>query len=176
MESECEATNDNTAKVFKIMHTRLLEIIKYKTNGKKSEFAALLGWTPQYLTKLIKGGHFGLNPATTIITSFPEINARWLLTGEGDMITDNNMSIIRKNIYNNMSRILELERYMPVMSSEELRAFEQTATGKKNVDFSPDVVERWSNLLEQREVALNAKFKAANTKSKKICSQKIAKR
>lgn len=42
------------------MNTRLLEIIKYKTGGRQREFADLLGWTPQYLAKLLKGENFGI--------------------------------------------------------------------------------------------------------------------
>ena len=37
------------------MNERLLEIIRYKTNGKKMQFAEQLGWSPQYLTKLLNG-------------------------------------------------------------------------------------------------------------------------
>lgn len=42
------------------MNSRLLDIIRYKTGGKQSEFAALLGWTPQYLAKLLRGENFGI--------------------------------------------------------------------------------------------------------------------
>ena len=67
------------------MNTRLLEIIKYKTGGRQREFADLLGWTPQYLAKLLKGENFGITPVMTIVSKLPDINARWFLTGEGDI-------------------------------------------------------------------------------------------
>jgi hypothetical protein len=60
------------------MHTRLLEIMNYKTGGRQTEFAAMLGWVPQYFAKLLKVEDFGLQPVLTIVTKFSEINARWL--------------------------------------------------------------------------------------------------
>lgn len=68
------------------MNSRLLEIIRYKTGGRQTPFAELLGWSPQYLTKLLKGDNFGLSPVLTILSAFPEINARWFLFGEGSML------------------------------------------------------------------------------------------
>lgn len=58
------------------MNNRLLEIIKYRTGGNQSKFAALMGWSPQYLSKLVKGVDFGLAPILTILQKLPEINAR----------------------------------------------------------------------------------------------------
>lgn len=37
------------------MNTRLRKIIDYKTGGNQAEFAALMGWKPQYLFRLLKG-------------------------------------------------------------------------------------------------------------------------
>jgi hypothetical protein len=41
------------------MHSRLLNIIKYKTGGKQTEFAALLGWTVQSLAKELEKEYWG---------------------------------------------------------------------------------------------------------------------
>ena len=63
------------------MNNRLLDIIKYKTGGRQKPFAEILGWTPQYLAKLLRGENFGLQPVLTLLEKLPEINARWLLIG-----------------------------------------------------------------------------------------------
>ena len=44
------------------MNKRLQEIIQYKTGGRQKDFAELMGWTPQYVFKLLKGENFGLSP------------------------------------------------------------------------------------------------------------------
>ena len=70
------------------MNKRLQEIIQYKTGGRQKDFAELMGWTPQYVFKLLKGENFGLSPVLKICEALPELNARWLLTGQGDMLTE----------------------------------------------------------------------------------------
>jgi transcriptional regulator with XRE-family HTH domain len=158
------------------MHTRLFEIIQYKTGGKQTEFASLFGWSPQYLVKLLKGENFGLQPVLSVITKLSEINARWLLTGEGEMIMSSKYTDIRKMMYKNVIKILDMEKYMPVMNPQELREFEQIVTGKKKADFNPDTVEKWEGMLQQREKSLETKFKAAYSKSNASCSLRKAKK
>lgn len=158
------------------MNTRLLDIIKYKTGGKQTEFAVLMGWSPQYLTKLLKGSNFGLQPVLAIIGNMPEINARWFLLGEGEMLLDNKYSNIRKVMHETMMKVLDMEKYMPVMSPDEIREFEMVVSGKKKADFSSETVEKWESLLSERENEINAKFKAANNKSDELCRQKRAKK
>jgi hypothetical protein len=154
------------------MHARLHEIIQYKTGGRQVEFAAMLGWSPQYVAKLLRGENFGLQPVLAIVTSFPEINARWLLTGQGDMIENIKYEKIRKNMHESISKLLDIEKYMPVMSPAELREFEQIVTGKKKADFNPEMVEKWERLLQDRTESINARFKAAYSQSDKLCKTK----
>lgn len=158
------------------MNDRLQEIMKYKTGGRQIDFAALLGWTPQYLAKLLKGENFGIRPVITVLSAFPEINARWFLLGEGDMIEQPKYTDIGKIVFENMLKLMEVGRFMPVMTPEELRDYEQVVTGHKKADFSPQLLEKWSNLLQLRENKLNEKFNAAMVKSNKICKQKKAKK
>ncbi|MDR1938749.1 MAG: hypothetical protein LBQ73_09690 [Tannerellaceae bacterium] len=158
------------------MHTRLNEIIQYKTGGQRTEFASLMDWSPQYLSKLLKGEGFGLQPVLAIVTKVKEVNARWLLTGEGAMVDNKKYTDIRKTMHETMIKVLDMEKYMPVMTSGELREFEQIVAGKKKVDFRPDTVERWAQLLRDREDKLSAKFKAAGRKSNELCKQKKGKK
>ena len=75
-----------------------------------------------------------------------------------------------------MIKVLDMEKYMPVMSPLELRLFERIITGKEKADFSPEMVEKWDGLLKQREDNLAAKFKAAGRKSKELCKTKKVKK
>lgn len=159
-----------------MMNTRLLEIIKYKTGGRQTDFAALLGWSPQYLAKLIKGTDFGIRPVLTVLSALPEINARWLLLGEGEMIETPKYIDIRKTMFQTMLSVLDAERYMPVMTPEELHDYEQTVTGNKKPDFSPELIAKWQGLLQEREDRIDAKIKAANTKSENLCKRSTTKK
>lgn len=155
-----------------MMNTRLLEIIKYKTGGRQTEFAALLGWTPQYLAKLLRGENFGITPVIKIVEAFPEINARWFLIGEGEMIESHKYADMRKTMLESIMAVLDVEKFMPVMTPEELHDYEQIVKGERKPNFSSEQLEKWQGLLQLREDEINEKFKAARGQSEKICKRK----
>lgn len=156
------------------MNTRLREIIAYKTGGRQNEFCALLGWKSPYLSKLLRGEDFGITPIMSILSAFPEIDARWFLFGTGSMLGEGKIASVRREMLESMSAILDLERFMPVMTPEELHEFEQIITTGRKPNFSPDVVSEWEHRLLDKEKKTAAIFAAANEKSK-ICRQKKAK-
>lgn len=71
------------------MKSRIHALVCAKADGKKRVFASLLGWSPQYLAKLLKGESIGLQPILTLLKTFPDVSARWLLFGTGSMIDGN---------------------------------------------------------------------------------------
>lgn len=120
---------------------RLKEIIAYKTDGNKAKFAEMLGWSPQYLNRIINGaGSFGIRPLKAVLSAMPEINARWLLFGTGQMLD----RMPSDKAMHRLLRLMELEKYMPVMSGDELRLLE---SGK--VDWDSQQIERWEKLLSE---------------------------
>ena len=158
------------------MNSRLQEIIKYKTGGRQTEFASLCGWTPQYLAKLLRGENFGLQPVLTILITFPEINARWLLLGQGDMLEIGKLFNLQREAFAHIQAILEIEKYIPFMSPDELYEYEQAITENRSPVFSPDTLSSWRQRANEREEDLTAKFVAANAKSEKLCKRSTVKR
>lgn len=157
------------------MNHRLLAIVKYKTGGRQKAFAEFLGWTPPYLAKLLRGDNFGLQPVLTILKKMPEINARWLLLGEGGMLNDGKMSDLRRETYSRVQSILMADRFLPVMSPEELHRFETVLSGKDYPDFSDEEVARWEALLAGRQQSLEARVDDAIAKSVMPCKRQKAK-
>jgi hypothetical protein len=158
------------------MHTRLQEIIRYKTGGKQTEFCNGIGWTPQYLAKLLRGENFGIKPVVRLLEYLPEISARWLLLGEGDMLEAGRMFHLQREAISQVQSILEMERYLPFMSPDDLREYEQAVmTGRKPV-FSPDTVSSWRQRASEREQQNQARFAAAISKSNELCKQRTVKR
>ena len=151
------------------MNNRLLDIIKYKTGGRQNRFAELLGWTPQYLAKLLRGDNFGLQPVLTLLEKLPEINARWLLLGEGSMLNDDKVFGLRRETYSRVQSILMFDRFLSVMSPDEIRRFEDVLSGKSYPDFSDEEVARWEVLLAEKKEALDAKVNDAISKSVQPC-------
>ena len=98
------------------MNERLLEIIRYKTGGRQNAFAELMGWSPQYLAKLVKGDNFGLQPVLAILSAFPEINARWFLFGQGSMLEVGMMFDLQRQAMSHIQSLLDIDKYIPVMT------------------------------------------------------------
>lgn len=147
------------------MNNRLLDLIKYKTGGRQSKFAEFIGWTPQYLAKLLRGDNFGLQPVLTLLEKMPEINARWFLFGEGSMLNDDKVFGLRRETYSRVQSILMFDRFLPVMSPEQIRRFEDVLGGKSYPDFSDEEVAEWEALLSARQQSLNARVEDAISKS-----------
>ena len=124
------------------MNSRLLQFIKYAC-GRQSVFADVMGWDRQYLSKLTRGIGLGITPVVAILQKFPELDARWLLLGEGDMLRPvasecrPHLTAARDRI----ARSLELARFLPVMSEIELSEF---ASGR--LDFPASAQARWGEL------------------------------
>ncbi len=148
------------------MNSRLLEFIQYKTGGKQADFAEQMGWSPQYLHKLLKEGGIGIRPIISLLEKFPELNARWLLLGEGAMITTGADEVKR-----HLLRLLEIERYMPVMTPEELREIQE---GRSTFDAT--TIDRWCALLDERNRKIQDRFDAAYQRQKELCKQNEVKK
>lgn len=149
-----------------MMNERLLQFIQYKTGGRQAEFASLMGWSPQYLHKMLKDGGIGIRPIVALLEKFPELNARWLLLGEGAMLNTGADTVKR-----HLLRLLELEKYMPVMTPDELRLLEDGQT-----DFDAETVIRWEELLADRSKKINDRFNAAYKRQEELCKQDKAKK
>lgn len=139
------------------MNERLSQFIEYKTGGNQKEFADLLGWSPQYLHKMLKGDSMGIQPVISLLQAFPELNARWLILGEGFML-EGFMLGIRRDIMH----MLELEKFIPVMNREELAELEGGKT-----DFDEATRMRWRNELDKRQENIDSHFREAYRKQQK---------
>lgn len=137
------------------MNTRLLQLIRYKTGGSQRAFALLMGWTPPYLAKLLRGDGFGLQPVLTILERLPEVDARWLLLGQGTMLRDSHMARLRSQAHSVAASMLDIERYMPVMNADDLHAVECSILGSFAPEFTPADILRWQNSLAERDARIN---------------------
>lgn len=145
-----------------MIQERLIDIIQYKTSGKQTKFAEIMGWSPQYLSRLTKGeSGIGIRPIVALLEKFPELNARWLLLGEGAMITSATDEVRKR-----LARLLDIEKYMPVMTPDELR---EVTEGNCQLDLQS--INKWNALLEKRNKEINDRFAAAYKKQEELCRQ-----
>lgn len=157
------------------MKDRLKQIVNYRTGGKQKTFAELMEWSPAYLTKLLRGDNFGLQPILTLLEKLPEINARWFLFGEGHMLdTEHYTASIRDEAMRHVQEVLDLERFLPVMTAEELQRYEQIIHGA-SADFTAEDKARWLEQSYSRQQAIEERFKEATKQSDELCRQQTAK-
>lgn len=157
------------------MNERLLEIIRYKTGGKQNAFAELMGWSPQYLAKLVKGDNFGLQPVLAVLSAFPEINARWFLFGQGSMLEIGMMFDLQRQAMSHIQSLLDLDKYIPVMTGEEIKEFEDAIKTGRYPNYSPDTLSDLEKRLAERTGQVNAIFTIATAKSDSLCRQRTPK-
>lgn len=136
------------------MNDRIKAIIEYKTGGRIGEFGALLGWSPQYTSKVLRGDGIGLTPVRAILESFPEINARWLILGDGQMLDDTHLLALRREAVARASSLMAIDRYIDVMTPDELRRLELDISAGRSPSFTPSDVARWE-LLQQHPPQAN---------------------
>ena len=146
------------------MNTRLAELIQYITNGKQVEFAEMMGWTPQYVYKLLKEGGIGIKTVASLLETFPNLNARWLILGEGNMIIPHT-DIVKKQLL----QLLEIEKYIPVMTKEELQ---EMTIGRS---FSQTTIDKWEMLLKDYNKETLTQVKASMQRQEQLCKQNTAK-
>lgn len=141
------------------MKDRIQTIIKYAGESQK-DFAQRMGWSPQYLNKLVRGDSIGLQPIVSILEQFPQIDARWLLLGEGTMIAQGH-DVVRDRIYS----LLRIEKYMPIMSADEIRRIEAG-----DYSYTEEDVQRWEQQLAERNEVIRERFQAAQERMSR-CKQ-----
>jgi len=130
---------------------RIAELIECKTGGSRVQFAERIGWTKQRLTNVLAGKSIGLTTIETMLRSFPDLNARWLIFGEGNML-----EIAEPRFGSRFDAIMSFEKYMPVMTEAEVSLL---AGGKSN--WSATDIERWDMLLEERKASLRERLAPA---------------
>lgn len=145
------------------MRDRIRQLIDYAANGNSSKFADMMGWSRQYLNKVKHDGAVGLSPIKVILQKLPEVDARWLLFGEGKMINDRENDILVRGILEFASRI-RISQYIPVMSREEIAELEDG-----RLDWDDDVILRWSEEKKMRDREMEKRINDAKKRAIHKC-------
>lgn len=111
------------------MHNRLKIILKHYGDN-QSKLAEKMNVTDAYISALITGkDSIGLNTIKKILNIYPEINANWFLTGDG------NKFIIRENPDYEKIRIenLNLKKMLEVCDEEKNKYQKRTDELQQNL-------------------------------------------
>ena len=84
---------------------RLLQLIEHFSQGNKSQFAKMLGITPQAISTWIARNTYDTD---MIYANCFNVSPHWLLTGEGEMLTTSTNSILQTNNSASFSELLAM--------------------------------------------------------------------
>jgi len=131
------------------INNRIKQIIDVKCGGSQREFAKLIEATPQYVAKLVKdGGSVGLDPIITVLNLFEDIDARWLITGQNEMIDPKSINEVKFFLHQNIKEMLKIEQYLPYMDQQELKEYKDAVSKFTAFNYSDQQLGRWTKLAE----------------------------
>lgn len=118
------------------LYERLDLVCREKYTSLK-EFADDMGVSSSYMCNLLKGKFScGTKPVMWVIEHHPDIDARWLLTGQGTIYGSE-----ENYIHHVIQRLIELEKYVCVMNADDIRYFID-GMNSFDVHFPPLVMKR----------------------------------
>lgn len=116
--------------------SRILYLVNVKAAGNKSQFARLVGWPPQYMARVTKnvGATVGLAIVTKILETFPDVDGRWLVLGEGEpFVADFHL---KRLIYQRISEYTALAGRINQLRPEEIEAYRKALEQDPNIILS----------------------------------------
>lgn len=156
------------------INERIDFIIKIKVGG-RSKFAEILKVSPQYVNKIATpGGSVGLEPVLNILRLFPDIDARWLLLGEGSPFSlSDRAGEIKRSIGDRIDFLFSIEKYISVMDPEDLAGLEEIIRNGSYNNIGKGKLDEWEKRLAVREEGLNERVYKAMEEG--ICKTKSGK-
>lgn len=147
------------------INSRISEIIDLKAAGSQKDFAEKIGKSRQYVTKLItEGGSVGIEPVRAILDVYNDIDARWLITGRGEMIDKFAITALKMSLQEKVLQLLSVESFIPYMSSEEFESYQNAVKTIEPFPYESKQLKRWQDLRAKAESNLTQHKKKLKTK------------
>lgn len=82
---------------------------------------------------------------------------------------------LQRQAMSHIQTLLDLEKYLPVMTGEQVREFEDAIKTGRKPSYDPDTLSELDRRLTDRNKEIDAKFSEALSKSDRSCKRKTAK-
>ena len=151
---------------------RIIEIIDYKTQGNKKRFSFEIGVPQTQMTQVARGRSIGITFVCRILSRYPDISARWLLLGEGTMLNMEAQNDLRTDLLNHVQMVLQLDRFVSVMTGEELSQYISTLNNPSLLILPDAKIQEWEQREILRDKEINKRIEAAIQESNRLCKQK----
>lgn len=123
------------------MKNRIRKLINIKANGNLSAFAQKCGVSAQTIINAVKQDTCSCKTAAAILSTFPDINAHWLITGDGDITRPFGLAYAENIFLHNILKTLNLAVLVPKMSAEQVNRFQIATAQGKVPEFSDEEIE-----------------------------------
>lgn len=127
------------------MHRRIKDVVDVFYSGSQKSFSEAVGWSTSYTSAVLSGKtSIGLTPVLTILSAIPDLNARWLLFGTGEIVERLAVQkAVPSSLLGIIDKVISLEKYICVMSDDEIQ---QLLSG--DLTFTPEQWDNWRILFE----------------------------
>lgn len=127
------------------MHRRIKDVVDVFYSGSQKSFSEAVGWSTSYTSAVLSGKtSIGLTPILTILSAIPDLNARWLLFGTGEIVESKAVQkAVSSSLLGIIDKVISLEKYICVMSDDEIQ---QLLSG--DLTFTPEQWDNWRILFE----------------------------
>lgn len=141
---------------------RLIVKLKAKNN---TQFAKMMDWTTAYLSQILcNTTGIGLSPIKEVLTRFPDIDARWLILGEGYVF-----GTIEQGIIRHVEEMTALKKYVSVMSEEELNSYLDFIGGRGVMNVTYEMMQKWQGMLKEKNNPNNKKIYEIVLSDEDVC-------
>lgn len=127
------------------MNRRIKDVVDVFYSGSQKSFSEAVGWSTSYTSAVLSGKtSIGLTPILTILSTIPDLNARWLLFGTGEIVESKAVQkAVSSSLLGIIDKVISLEKYICVMSDDEIQ---QLLSG--DLTFTPEQWDNWRILFE----------------------------
>lgn len=121
------------------MNKRIRQIINAKTGGNVTQFAEICGVSTSTMAHALSNiRDCSAMTLAAIVNAYPDINANWLLTGNGDMTRPFGLAYAEAQFLKNVLKTLEIAALIPKMSGEQVQRFQVDAAQGRTPDFTDE--------------------------------------
>lgn len=101
---------------------RVMQVVQTKTENNQTRFSELVGLSKGQVSNIVAKKHApGFHTLSRILKAFPDVSARWLITGDGAMNTNDNQDQNLVALLESKEEIIKLLKSQILMLEKQLK-------------------------------------------------------
>lgn len=101
---------------------RVMQVVQTKTDNNQTRFSELVGLSKGQVSNIVSKKHApGFHTLSRILKAFPDVSARWLITGDGSMNTNDHQDQNLVALLESKEEIIKLLKSQIVLLEKQLK-------------------------------------------------------